>query len=100
MNTEQSHVTTERVASPASRAWARLAVAWAWLFLLVGCGASLITVARGGYSGLLLTAISCACIAAFLLAFAMWRGGVVCRVIAALGIAPFLFVVTEFIRRY
>jgi len=100
MSAEQSHVTVERVASPASLAWARLAVAWAWLFLLVGCGASLITVARGGYSGLLLTAISCVAIAAVLLAFGVWRGGILCRVFAGLGIAPFLFIVSEFIHRY
>ena len=85
--------------SSASRGWGRLAVAWAWLFLVVGCAASLVTVAGGGYRGVLLTAISCAGIAAALLAFGICRGGLVARVFAVLGIAPFLFIVSEFIRR-
>jgi hypothetical protein len=100
MSAEQTHAATEHVASSASRAWARLAVAWAWLFLVVGCGASLVTVARGGYSGVLLTAISCAGVAAVLLAFGIWRGGIVARIFAILGIAPLFFIVSEFIHRY
>ena len=100
MSAEQNDVPTERVASASTRAWARLAVAWAWLFLVVGCAASLITVARGGYRGVLLTAIACASGGVALLAFGIWRGGVVARVFAVLGIAPLLFIVSEFIRRY
>ena len=100
MSAEQTHAATEHIASSTSRAWARLGVAWAWLFLVVGCGASLVTVARGGYSGVLLTAISCAGIAAVLLAFGIWRGGIITRVFAVLGIAPIIFIVSDFIRRY
>lgn len=96
----KTSVSTEHAASPTSRSSARLAIAWAWIFLAVGCGASLVTVAHGGYSSVLLTALSCAGLAAVLLAYGIWRGGIAARVFAVLGIVPLIFIVSEFIRRY
>jgi hypothetical protein len=100
MRVERNHLKTERSTSPSSRAWAFIAVLWAWLLLPIGCGASLVTVARGGYDGVLLTAISCAGAAAILLTFAVLRGGMVARIFAALSLVPLVFIVSEFIRRY
>ncbi len=80
--------------------WARLAVAWAWLLLLAAVGGMTITVARGGYQGVLQFAIACDLAAGVLLSFTLWRGGTIARVAAALGIVPLLFVAWEFLRRY
>jgi hypothetical protein len=91
--------TSNGATSSTSRAWAFVAIAYAWLLLVVGCGAALVTVAHGGYTGVLRFAIFCAAIAAILLAFGILRGGKVARVFAVLGIAPFLFIVFEFISR-
>jgi hypothetical protein len=85
---------------PPSRAWVIAALVWAWLILLAGCGASLLTVASGDYNGVLLTAVSCAAIAAVLLTFAGLRGHIVARIFAALGLVPISFIVGEFLLRY
>jgi hypothetical protein len=82
------------------RAWAFNAVLWAWLLLLAAVGGATVTVARGGYQGVLQFAIACDLVAGALLSFAFLRGGIVVRVASALGIAPLLFVAWEFFRRY
>ena len=81
------------------RELALISAASAWLLLILGTAASLITLARGSYTPFLLAAIFCAILATLLLAFAAWRGGIVSRILAFLGIAPIVFIISEFIRR-
>jgi hypothetical protein len=90
----------EPLTPPASRTWVPLAVVCAWMLLFIGSAAANVTVTNGRYGGVLLTAISSAAVAAILLSFALWRGGIVTRVFALLGIAPILFIVSEFVRRF
>lgn len=85
---------------PNPRAWARITVAWAWLLLLVAVCAASLTIARGGYQRVLQIAIVCDLAAGVLLSVALWRGGIIVRVVSALGIVPLLFVASEFFRRY
>ena len=82
------------------RNWAYMAVAWAWLLLAVGCCFSLVTVAGGGYNGVLLMAVSSAGLAIPLLAFGVQRGGLLARIVAAAALVPVLFIVGDFIGRY
>ena len=99
MNAERENIANKRAVSSGIRDWARLAVAWAWLLLLVGCCLSLITVAHGVYAQVLLAAIWCAGVATLLLMFGILRGGVGTRVLAFLGIGPLLFIVSELLSR-
>ncbi len=83
-----------------ARAWARIAAAWACVLLLIAVFAATATVARGGYQRVLQIAIVCDLLAGTLLGFALWRGGIIVRVVSALGLVPLLFVASEFFRRY
>jgi len=84
----------------ASRNWTYLAVAWAWLLLVVGCNFSLVTIAGRDYNGVLLMAISCAGLATPLLVFAVRRGDLFARIAAAPALIPILFIIGDFIGRY
>jgi len=75
-----------------------MAVALAWLLLAAGMVAS--NISANDYTVVLLTAISCAGAAALLLIFAFWRGGLIIRVAAFFGLAPLIFIVCDFLRRF
>jgi len=85
--------------SSVSRVWVWLAMALGWLLLLMGIGASLVTVAGGRYGGVLRFAMGCAGVAVALLTFGFVRGRLMTRGLAVLGIGPVLFIVEEFLRR-
>jgi len=59
-----------------------------------------VTVAKGGYGGVLLFAISCAGVAVGLLTIAVWRGTMATHILALPSIVPLLFILGDFLRRF
>jgi hypothetical protein len=84
----------------ASRLWAPLAALYGWLLAVIALCAANITVAGGGYQDVLRIALVAALLAAGLFVFGFYRGGVLVRVLSAVGALPVVFVVLEFFRRY
>ena len=69
------------------------------LLMLIALTCSSVTLARGSYAGVLLTALVCGLLALGCLAVPVARGPMGWRVIAIVLAFPMLFVVSEFLRR-
>ena len=68
-------------------------------FLLVALFCETVTVAGGGYEGVLEVALAFTFIADLFLIYAVKRGGIVARTASCLCLLPTLFIVADFIRR-
>lgn len=66
---------------------------------MIALACSNITVARGGYAGVLTTAIVCSALAVLCLAVPIVRGPLGWRIAATVLTLPVLFVVADFIQR-
>jgi hypothetical protein len=67
--------------------------------MLIALACSNVTIARGGYAGVLTAAIVCAALAVLCLAVPVARGPLGWRVAGVVLALPALFVVADFIRR-
>jgi hypothetical protein len=69
------------------------------LLMLVAWTCSNVTLARGSYAGVLITAMVCGLLAVLCLAVPFIRGPIVWRIAAAVFALPMLFIVSDFLRR-
>jgi len=67
--------------------------------MLIALVCSNVTLARGSYAGVLLTAMACGLVALACLAVPIVRGPMGWRVIAVIVALPMLFIVSDFLRR-
>lgn len=82
------------------RACARLAAACGWIFVFGAVVNVSITVAGRNYQSVLRLAAALGFSGALLLGFAIWQGGLLVRVVAAVGLFPLAYTASEFVRRY
>jgi hypothetical protein len=69
------------------------------LLMLIALACSTVTLARGSYGTMLLTAMICALLALICLAVPLIRGPIGWRVAAVIVALPMLFIVSDFVRR-